>query len=148
MSDFSYTTTPPKPIVEAYLAQLLFEVKAPLDVVYHKQSQKLSQVEALVAAYSICRGEIGQAIELLTIGSRATLSPKHRACLEIMETFYEKLLKEDLVEIAPKRTTHGSILRFAKAYTSFIQTFHLALLEDTDKKERRELVKEYQSNAI
>ena len=148
MADFSYTTTPPKPIIEAYLAQLLFEIKAPLDVVFHKQSQKLSQIEALVAAYSICRGELGQAIELLSIGSRATLAPKHRACLQLMETFYEHMLKEDLVEIAPKRTNHSAILRFVKKYTAFISSFHLCLLEDTDKKARKELIKEFTQNVL
>lgn len=148
MADFSYTTTPPKPIIEAYLAQLLFEIKAPLDVVYNKQSEKLSQVQALVAAYSICRGEVGQAIHLLTSGSKSTLSPKHRACLDIMEGFYNNLLKEDLVEIAPQRATHGSVIRFAKLYTKFITAFHLCLLEDTEKKERKEIVKDFMNNAL
>jgi len=132
---YKFTSTPPKDVIEAMLADTIKEIYNTFAVTAFQGSNKLSAEESFMAAVNVSRACLYQAADLMSNCQLATLTPKHRSLAKVIPhwlTRFEyiaenvKGFKEDSIELREA----------AREVTQVISVFHILMDSKTNQKFR------------
>lgn len=101
------------------------------------------KVKAVKAVHQIFLQEIDTVRHCLIPYHDASLKPKHRLVKRIINEAYERFSNLSKTIATAKYMNHSAITKFGKEMIQFVTNFHITLHEETTKKERSKIVKEY-----
>ena len=112
-------------LVEGLLAECVASCKSALDVVYEGDG-------GIVAAFKVIGLELMNTVEMLEVYHDAALRPKHRAARAIMVGMIARMRANDIQADA----TEEMEAQFARDVVGFLESIHICMLEETDRKKR------------
>ena len=138
---YKFTSTPPKDVVEALLADTIKEIYSTFLVTAFEQSNKLSQMESYTAAVSITIAHLEQAVDLLSCCGLKTLTPKHRAVARVLPLWLSRF--QFIAEaIKDKPETSVEAKESARETSQIISLFHILMDNKTNQNFRNTIVKD------
>jgi len=148
------TTMMPKELVEALYKECIVQCSNAMNsiflVFFDKETAKSDnfnsqkkKLDAVKGTHFIFLQELDTIRHCLQPYSDATMNLKHRSVRRICNEANSRLtrLTKDLHKA--KRLNHWSVTEFAKEMTLFVTNLHVTLHEQTPKKERSRVLKEY-----
>jgi len=148
------TTMMPKELIEALFKECIVQCNNAMNSIFlvffdketgssenfNTQKKKL---EAVKGTHYIFMNELETIQHCLKPYTDATMNLKHRSVRRLCNEAYKRLtdLTTDLHKA--KRLNHWAVTQFAKEMTLFVTNLHVILHEQTPKKERSRVLKEY-----
>lgn len=136
----STKTTKAHSVAEGLIGSALAQISASLGVLWeaslkddHKRTAGLIE-----PTYHTVRFELEKALEILETIPRADLRPKHRDCRAVMKEASKRLASNSPLSGGPFDPGH-----FLRESVKVMESVHKCLLEQTKKKERVEVRRDY-----